>query len=77
MSNGDAFAYEAGVTRDGRRGSGGLTKREVFAMAAMQGALTTAAAPCLTGMQGAEPEVAKQAVRMADALLAELEKVKP
>lgn len=55
----------------------GLTKRELFAAMMLQGALTTAASPALIDMQGAEPAVAEQAVKLADALLAELAKVQP
>ena len=48
----------------------GLTKREHFAGLAMQGLIT------LTGSFGADEEItARRCLKMADALLAELEKV--
>ena len=47
----------------------GLTKREQFAMAAMQGL-------CATGQYGSFDHVAQDAVKAADELLAELEKQK-
>ena len=51
----------------------GLTKREMFAMAAMQGILAS-----LTDDADISPEgLARSAVRNADALLAELERRKP
>jgi hypothetical protein len=59
---------------------GGLTKREQFAMAAMQGFLSNSDAVvkyCVTANKHsirADGLVAKDSVRFADALLAELEK---
>ena len=47
----------------------GLTKRETFAMAAMQGLITLKGADCMD-----TDITAKQCVRMADALLKELSK---
>lgn len=43
--------------------------RVQIAAMAMQALIGTAAAPCLTGLEGAEPTVAAAAFRMADALL--------
>ena len=52
----------------------GLTKREMFAMAAIQGIL----ASLTNDTDGISPEnLARSAVRNADALLAELERRKP
>jgi len=49
--------------------AGGFTKREQFAMAAMQGL-------CATGQYGDFQHVAEDACKAADALLAELERTK-
>lgn len=54
---------------------GGLTKRELFAAMAMQGAL--AAHTDMNGMRGYEgwrEEFSRESIRFADALLAELAK---
>ena len=51
-----------------REGNSGLTKREAFAMAAMQGLITLKGSDCRN-----MDSTAKQCVRMADALLLELE----
>lgn len=70
MKNGNkpAFYVEESISMQGNDGHG-LTKREYFAGLAMQG---------LAMYTGAEPEgVAKYAVDLADALLAELEKPVP
>lgn len=56
--------------RPNERFSFGLTKREMFAMAAMQGILS------IGNDQATEGVMANCAVRMADALLAELERAK-
>jgi hypothetical protein len=56
----------------------GLTKRELFAMAAMQGLLSQGAD--LNGMRGYEgwrEQFAKETVEFADSLLSELEQVRP
>lgn len=53
----------------------GLTVREHFAALAMQALIGTSAAPCLTDcLGGAEAHCAAGAVKMADALIAELAK---
>lgn len=44
--------------------------RDEFAMAALTGMYTTAAAPCLSGLQGHEQITAQSAYLMADAMLA-------
>lgn len=51
----------------------GLTKREIFAMAAMQGFLANQ----YTGKQWDALTIARQSIIQADALLAELEKPTP
>lgn len=66
MDNGNELAYPLAVVlpNGDMQISYGLTKREAFAMAAMQG----------LAMRAAAHEVAANAARLADALLAELEK---
>ena len=61
--NGSDPEWAAAVT-------GGLTKREHFAGLAMQGLITLKGADCMD-----KDITARQCVRMADALLAELDKV--
>ncbi|XUA17474.1 hypothetical protein ACQVA2_12335 [Citrobacter sp. OP27] len=47
-----------------------MTIRDYFAAKAMHGYISTAAAPCIIGgLDGAEDELAKQAYKMADAML--------
>lgn len=77
MSNPDASAYPVskGPDANGQTNMcGGLTKREHFAGEAMKGLITT------TKVQGSfsvfTKEVVESSVKMADALLSELEKVK-
>jgi hypothetical protein len=69
MNNAD---MPAAPVQDARRYYPGLTKREAFAMAAMQGNL---ASPETAGA-GAQ-EIAQWSVYQADALLFELAKVQP
>jgi len=45
--------------------------RDELASRAMAALIGTAAAPCLLGLDGMEPHIAKAAYRMADAMLAE------
>jgi hypothetical protein len=53
----------------------GLSIREHFAGLALQAIIGTAAAPCLTGgLEGAEQATAISAIKIADALIAELAK---
>jgi hypothetical protein len=52
----------------------GLTIREHVTIEMVKAMIGTAAAPCLTGLGGAEGVVAEAAARMADALLSELSK---
>ena len=68
MSNPNACAFPT-VASDP-----GLTIREEFAKAMAQAMIGTAAAPCLLGLDGCEPNTAAAAVKMADALIAELAK---
>lgn len=76
MSNANAPAYPVQI--DDRGLQGGLTKREAFAMAAMQGLL--ARDDCRPGDSSRDAAehhlcaVAGKAVRHANALLAELER---
>lgn len=46
-----------------------VTLRDQFAMAALQGLLSTAGAPCLHGLDGIEPTTATAAYKIADAML--------
>lgn len=48
----------------------GVTVRDYFAAKAMQALISTAAAPCLFGLEDAEHHTAKAAYKMADAMLA-------
>ena len=81
MSSANESAYpvqtQSFPARDGdytvHESIGGLTKREAFAMAAMQALIGTAEGPCLAGLDGFEPYTAQAACRMADAMLAALE----
>lgn len=50
------------------------TIRDYFAAKAMQGIITTAAAPVLTSLAGLDDDIAKTAYRMADAMLRAREK---
>ena len=43
--------------------------RDEFAMAALQGMISTAGAPCLGGLDGFEKHAAKAAYKMADAMI--------
>ena len=52
----------------------GLTKRETFAMAAMQGLLSSASDEIGQWAHGGADNVAREAVSMADELLKELER---
>lgn len=85
MSNGNEPAYpiDAVVKAPGvveRYSSPGLTKREVFAMAAMQGYLANADAAWLPSLEQKAAGIewtdllATDCAKAADALLAELEK---
>ena len=73
MKNGDMPAMPIEINGFGQYAPevySGLTKREMFAMAAMQGILSS-----LTDDSDMSPsELARCSVRNADALLAELEK---
>lgn len=71
MSNGNESAFptaDSGQGSDFEYGDPGLTKREYFAVMAMQGLL---ASDIPVGM---EREAAQWSVKQADALIAELEK---
>ena len=46
-----------------------LELRDKFAMAALQGMLSTAGAPCIRGLGGCEHITAKEAYKIADAML--------
>lgn len=52
----------------------GMTLRDYFAAKAMQGIITTAAAPILTSLAGLDDEIAKTAYELADAMLRAREK---
>ena len=48
----------------------GMTLRDYFAAKAMAAYISTAGAPCIVGgLDGAEDELAKQAYKMADAMI--------
>lgn len=75
MSNADKPAYpvHGELEGDDPRNqilSGGLTKREIFAMAAMQGMLS--ACQGFDGSQMGQENLAKCAVKMADNILKQL-----
>jgi hypothetical protein len=75
MKNGDLSAMPTQV--NGGDIFCGLTKREVFAMAAMQGLLANATVKLNIGPTGSDNlKLGAVAVSLADALLAELEKTK-
>lgn len=71
MSNGDECAFPA--TNDS---VSGLTKRELFAAMAMQGALSSGTEVPVGKEQTRFEVVAQNSVAFADALLAELERTK-
>ncbi|HHZ7075544.1 TPA: hypothetical protein ACWLWR_000324 [Morganella morganii] len=52
----------------------GMTLRDYFAAKAMQGIITTAAAPILTSLAGLDDDIAKTAYELADAMLRAREK---
>lgn len=52
----------------------GMSLRDYFAAKAMQGIITTAAAPILTSLAGLDDDIAKTAYEMADAMLRAREK---
>lgn len=80
MKNGDKPAYPLNEETQGRIGETyhiphyGLTKREMFAMAAMQGLISKSNAPKHLETAG---QIVGAAVAMADLLLEELEKQQP
>ncbi len=47
----------------------GMTLRDYFAAKAMQGMITTSGAPCMNGLDGYEPILAKAAYKIADEML--------
>lgn len=75
MKNGDRSAYPVplnpGEIYSGHDTPDGLTKRELFAMAAMQG---FNANPATDLLKWDERDTAEASIRFADALLAELSK---
>ena len=48
----------------------GMTLRDYFAAKAMGALISTAAAPCLNGLDGYETHTARASYKMADAMLA-------
>lgn len=52
----------------------GMTLRDYFAAKAMQGIITTAAAPILTSLAGLDDDIAKTSYELADAMLRVREK---
>lgn len=71
MNQGAMPAYPLRVAEDGYMSTyRGMSKREAFAMAAMQGMLS--GAPCWPDMRDS-PEIARRSLACADALLAALE----
>lgn len=56
--------------RTNQAGGTGMTLRDYFAAKAMQAMISTAAAPCLFGLDGVEAHTAGAAYVMADAMLA-------
>jgi hypothetical protein len=49
--------------------TGGMTLRDYFAAKAMQAMISTAAGPCMFGLDGVEPNVSAAAYKVADAML--------
>ena len=47
----------------------GMTLRQYYAAKAMAAMISTAAAPCMLGLDGVEPHIAKNAFKMADAMI--------
>jgi len=71
MSNEDLFAFPTPASEYGGHGTAfGMTLRDYFAAKAMEAMISTAAAPCLFGLDGAETHTAGAAYAMADAMLA-------
>jgi len=68
-----AYPFEGGEN-NGHRPHSGMTLRDHFAGLAMQAFISTAAAPCLNGLDGFEPYTAKAAYKLADAMLEERKK---
>ncbi len=64
-------AFPVGANEYGGHGTCfGITVRDYFAAKAMQALISTAAAPCLFGLDGVEAHTAGAAYAMADAMLA-------
>ena len=64
-------AFPVGASEYGGHGTCfGITVRDFFAAKAMQAMISTAAAPCLYGLDGVETHTAGAAYAMADAMLA-------
>lgn len=64
-------AFPVGANEYGGHGTCfGITARDYFAAKAMQAMISTAADPCLFGLDGAEVHTAGAAYAMADAMLA-------
>jgi hypothetical protein len=53
----------------------GMSLRDYFAAKAMAAMITTAASPCLVGLQGCDSATAVAAYKIADAMLVERKKV--
>ena len=69
-------AFPVGANEYGGHGTCfGITVRDYFAAKAMQAMISTAAAPCLFGLDGVETHTAGAAYAMADAML--VARVKP
>lgn len=62
QNGGPAFPCDAS-------GKKGMSLRDYFASKALIGLISTAAAPCLNGLDGHEKHTAEAAYRMADAMI--------
>lgn len=67
---GPAFAAATGDPNNGAEWQEGMSLRDWLAGRALTGMISTAAAPCVFGLSGAEEVAAKAAYRIADAMIA-------
>lgn len=70
-NGGPAFPCDDVMDQAGKvHRSGGMSLRDYTAIKAMSALISTSGGPCIVGgLGGAEPEVAKAAYKMADAML--------
>jgi hypothetical protein len=68
-NGGPAFPRTGEGFGNPRYDAAGMSLRDYFAAKAVSALIGTAAAPCMTGLDGLEPLLAKTAYQMADAML--------